>query len=81
MTRLLQRSLPALGASSARHAAQMASPAAIAARDFVAAACQRRAGPWAPQPRCLVVARAASSASKAKQMFVCSECGEQAAQW
>lgn len=80
MSRLLQRTLQGSGASGARHAAPLFSPAAIASREFAAAACKRRQAPSA-QPRSLVVARAASSASKAKQLFVCSECGEQAAQW
>ena len=80
MSRLLQRSWQGCGASGARHAAPLLSPTAIISREFAAAACRRRQAPSA-QPRCLVVARAASSASKAKQLFVCSECGEQAAQW
>ena len=80
MSRLLQRSLPGLAAAGARRAAPLLSPATIASREFAAAACKRRHAPGAA-PRCLVVARAASSSSKAKQLFVCSECGEQAAQW
>ncbi len=80
MSRLVQRSLQGLAARGARHAAPLPSPASIAAREFAAAACKRRKVP-STQPRCLVVARAASSSSKAKQLFVCSECGEQAAQW
>ena len=40
------------------------------------------ARPHPPHHRCLVLARAASSSSgKAKQLYVCSSCGEQTAQW
>lgn len=36
----------------------------------------------ASRERCLVLARAASSSSaKPKQLYVCSDCGEQSAQW
>lgn len=66
--------------------ALLASPAIKCARDLSRAAMAPAQGlhrrPGRREERCLVLARAASSSSsKSKQMFVCSGCGEQQAQW
>ena len=62
----------------------LASQAANSFRAFSRAASGEPRGlqmPHPPRDRCLVLARAASSSSKAKQLYVCSGCGEQTAQW
>ncbi|PSC73730.1 DNA repair [Micractinium conductrix] len=50
------------------------------AREFSVAASRPR-NPPAPRQRCLTLVRAASSSAKVKQLYVCSGCGEQTAQW
>jgi len=55
--------------------------ARVSSREFTKAATRTRNCPSAPRERSLVLVRAASSSSKVKQLYVCSSCGEQTAQW
>ena len=82
-TQLVRRAASSMFASAACPT-WLASPAANSLREFSRAASRASRGAQVPRPpsdRCLVLARAASSSSKAKQLYVCSGCGEQTAQW